>query len=332
MKKTALLLLALLLLLTVSACKKPIIDLPGIADPVTPEATQSPEPEKPQPSVEPEPVPQEPEYPDFSPVSGDVGEFHVEVVAAEQFEDIDGYDAIRIYYDFTNNSAETASAWDSLTVSVVQEGYRAISTCDNFEDDVPEYGNDGMQVRPGCTLRCIAEYSLNPEGGSVIVSFTDFWEEEPPVEAEFWPQNLPGRPAETFLPAPVEDPLWMADWPDGGFYCGEDYYLYIDSAEYAESDEGERLVRVYFEYTNLTDADQAFNMFANLMAYQDGIQLETGYPGTTLDLDSNYYMDAAPGETLMCTAYFVLRSENPVEIELVDYWGDAQIGCVFIFE
>jgi hypothetical protein len=70
-------------------------------------------------------------------------------------------------------------------------------------------------------------------------------------------------------------------------------------------------------------------MVGGMDAYQDGIELETGYPAETSASDTAYSEDVAPGETVYVSMCFVLRSDSIVEVEVIDLWGDMDYGCRF---
>jgi len=61
---------------------------------------------------------------------------------------------------------------EDLEILAEQEGFELNTTMDSAADDVPEYGNDWLCVRPGVTIRCIEEYSYKEGGDLVTVTFT----------------------------------------------------------------------------------------------------------------------------------------------------------------
>ena len=85
------------------------------------------EPEEPE---EPETL-EEPEAPatgTFAPVTGTINGCTVSICGAELFEDIDGKDAIRVYWEFTNDTDDTTYANYDILCKVEQEGFDLNST------------------------------------------------------------------------------------------------------------------------------------------------------------------------------------------------------------
>lgn len=265
---------------------------------------------------------------DFEPVSGSIGDYDITFVGAEHFEDIDDEDGIRIYYDFTNNSDRTVYSMEDLEILAEQEGFELDTTIDSYEDDVPEYGNDWLAVRPGVTIRCIEEYSYKAGGEAVTVTIQDWWEEDGSVTAVFDPNELPGRPAVDWEPEPVTDP--ETTLPNSGTY-EEDYEVTIVGCEYIKDWNGDDALRVYFEFTNNSSEAESFWMATYYRAMQDGIELPTNWAEDEIDEDENYDVDVEPGETITCTEIFTLRSASPVEVELYSYMYDGEAVLAEIF-
>lgn len=255
-------------------------------------------------------------------------DFAISVVGAEQFTDSEGDEAIRIYYDFTNLSDEPESSYSLMSMLVTQDDYEQVYTFADYEDDVPEYGNDSLKIRPGVTIRCIAEYSMKPSGGPVVVKFWDYWDEEHELVVQFDPQNLPGSPGDWEI-APIVDPPWVLELPDRGSY--DDYDISIDAAEIVDGYEGE-VVRIYYTFTN--NGDEAVNFWSTVypVAYQDGVELNYGYAEEDVAEDENDTVDVQPGESIVVTTIYEIRSYNPVEIELEDFWTGERIGVMFYWE
>lgn len=268
---------------------------------------------------------------EFEPVSATIGGYDVAIVGAELFKDTDDKDGIRVYWDFTNTSDETTYATCDLSVYMEQEGFELNSTYCSYEDDVPEYGNDYLDVRPGVTIRCISEYSCKADGDVITFELSDWYDEEDAVSVEFDPTNLPGRPAEDWVAEAIEDPQWVAEMSDAGNVG--DAYVYIDNAEIVEGwDSGEEVIRVYFDYTN--NGEEAASMWwqTNVRAFQDGIELESDWAAEDVAEDDNFNTDVEPGESLRCSETWTIRSDSPIEIEVYDSWSEEYVGCNFVFE
>lgn len=254
----------------------------------------------------------------------------VAIVGAEAFKDADGADAVRVYYDYTNTSDETTYAASEVYYSFVQDGVELESTYAAYDKEVAEDDNDYLYVRPGVTIRCVAEYSMNPDGGPVVVSLSNYWNEAENATIELQPQNLPGRPSSPLPVVPITDPQWLAGWPTEG-KC-DTAYVIIDKAEIVDSYDGKKLLRVYFTYTNNGTEASSLWMDTYIYAYQDGVELANGIPATDVPEDDNYYNNVDPGKTIIVSICYEISGESPIEVEITDGWNDDGIGCIFTVE
>lgn len=262
-------------------------------------------------------------------LSGTVGEYGIKIAGAEHFVDSDGKDCIRVYYDFTNNSAQTTTPYMNIDFDVTQDGYEAHIAYPGYEDMVEEYTNNGRMVRPGCSVRAIAEYSMKVDGGPVEFVFYDFWNEESRFEVQFDPANLPGRPAQSFEIPEVWDPQWLTNQAGEGVYR-DMYYIEIAAYQDTVSKSGNDLLRVYFNFTN--NSEEAVSMWWATMiyAYQDGIQVYTEEPAERVEEDDNLMVDVEPGQTISASICFDIRNDHPLEVEILDSWEGKDIGRVLV--
>lgn len=322
MKKTLALLLALVMLFALMSGCGGSEPEPGTTKK---EAQTVEEPaEKPEAEPEPEAV--------FEPVSATIGGYDVTVVGAELFTDAEDKDGIRVYWDFTNTSDETTYAYCDLSVRMEQEGFELNTTYVYSEDDVPEYGNDALDLRPGASIRCISEYNCKAEGEAISFTIYDWYDEDDALTVELDPKNLPGRPEQELEAETVSDPAWTEGMDTEGS-VGEDAYVVIDTAEVVPGwDSGEEVIRVYFEFTN--EGEEAASMWwtTYYRAFQDGIELVEDWADEDVEEDENVTLDIEPGETVYCAVCWELRSDSPVEIEVYDTWDEEYIGCVFEVE
>ena len=270
----------------------------------------------------------------FEPVTGTLGsdgEYTVTILGAEYFTDSDDKDAVRFYYDFTNNSGEATSAWSPLYYAAEEDGYELVTTYAWSEDDVDEYGNDDLRIQPGITIRCIKEYSFKPDGGAMTFTLSDWDDNE--VTATFDPAALPGRP--DALPiAPIADPQFFLNYEASG--SAEEYSVAITGAEVAEgdswySDEYTEVIRAFFDFTNNGSEATSCWWATNVTAYQDGVELETGYPEEDADSDDAFETDIEPGESISCSKCWALRSDSPVEV-VFSTWDGVICAGTFYFE
>ena len=250
----------------------------------------------------------------------------ISIVGAEHFVDSDGKDAIRVYYDFTNNTDETTYAGWEVELEVTQDGYEMNDTYASYNNDVDEENNDYMYVRPGCTIRCVSEYSMKTTGGKIQFRYYDWWDDADVIVAEFDPANLPGAPASAFTYAKVSNPQWTAGMPTAGTMEGV-YDVSIKSAEIVPGENGD-VLRVYFDYTNNSTEAESLFLAVDVYGYQDGIEMEDAYALNETDSDDLFWEDVAPGATVTASYCLQLRSDSPVEIEVSD-WEGNYLGTVF---
>ncbi len=309
MKKTLAFLLALAMLLALAACG-------GGGGSV------------PTPKIEASAAPSAPAAPDaFVPVEADLGDgvVHISIIGAEYFEDSDGGDAIRIYYDFTNNDESYESAYMQLNVSATQSGFELVTAYSDWDDDVPEDDNAYVYVCPGVTIRCTAQFNYQPDmDAPVIFTVEESWSDDF-MTAEFDPANLPGAPAEPLEIVPITDPDLTAGLSDSGS-C-EEYALSILDAEIVPGDDVDEVIRIYFEFTNNGEEAASCWYATYFYTFQDGIECEQEYAENSTESDDNYYVDIQPGETITCSCCFELRSYDPVEILCSEYYYDLYLGA-----
>lgn len=265
-----------------------------------------------------------------TPDDTDAYEYEVEVVGAELFTDSDNRDAIRIYYDFTNNSEETKSPLLALTINAQQGGADLEMTFAAYDETVAESGLFAMGVRPGVSIRCAEEYVLDPNGGVVTLTIGRGWLDETPMVVELDPTAL-SMPTDEFVLETIEDPAWTDELDDKGL-VNDVYEMYIDNAEIVENSDGNEVLRVYLNFTNNSDEAKNFFSACSTIAYQDGVQLEADYSVNSVAEDANYSVEIEPGETIRVTRCFALRSNSEVEVEVFDDMGMTVLGTSYTLE
>lgn len=104
--------------------------------------------------------------------SGELGEYTVSILNHELTEDYKGNPAIRVYFDFTNNSEDTASFYVATSVTAFQNGIeldKGYSTNNGVEED----DNNLKEIKPGATLKCALIYILDDDSSPVEVEVTE---------------------------------------------------------------------------------------------------------------------------------------------------------------
>ena len=268
---------------------------------------------------------------DFEPITAEWPEGIVTLQGAELFTDTDDEPAVRIYYDYTNKSEETKAVSDEIEITVLQDGVASEYTYASFSDDVPEYGNSELCLRPGATLRCIEELEIDPEGGIMEIRVSDNWGDVEYINAELDPRALPGRPAQDLVIAPVTDPTWTNDLALEGVFDEENNLsITVTGAESVTDIDGKKAIRIYFGFTNGSSETADLWMDSTIRLFQDGIELKDTIAEQAVAADSMFTADVAPGETVEASNCYILLSDSPVELEVYDSWGDGSgVGGVF---
>ena len=346
MKKLRSVLLMLSLLLALAACgekevqsspeesisSQPVVQssaepTPAPVEPVPaePETPAPPEPEAPSEAPEPEEteeeVPAEPIY-DEGPVSGDLGDYHVTILGAEDFVTLEGEPGIRFYYDFTNNSDSPAPAWAVLNMEARQDDYELVTAYAEFGRDVPEYPNDSLRIQPGMTIRCVEEYNFKPLGGMLEFTLSDL-AGEGTLTMHIDPDQLQGRPEELEMPT-ITEPQWLLGVSHD--LEGSAFYVQFHGYELTTNMEGGDAIRVYYEYTNKGDIPNAFFFDLNLLAFQDGVELQYSWMEESTQEENNSTLEIQPGESIVVASVYDLRGESPVDIYVEAMWEDGCCG------
>ena len=179
MKKIIALLLAFVMVLSMTACTKKDT---GVDKPVTSEPeTSEPETSEPETSNSPavaEPAVEDAEDEGLVHTFTQYGNARIKIVGAEAAKNDEGEDLLRVYYDYTNTD-DTANGHTPRLVldflSITQDG----EECETFyfgnedENAIPEDLNPSLDIQPGCTNRNTINIHWNPNGGVVkAVSYT----------------------------------------------------------------------------------------------------------------------------------------------------------------
>jgi len=266
--------------------------------------------------------------------SGAVGydSFYITVTGAEDFVDVDGESAIRIYYDFTNNYSDdfASAAYDVLSYYAIQDGSYLTETYSYDYDSVAS--NSSYNIRPGVTMQCCSEFKYDPYGGSVDFSVYSYYDDESGgvVTASYIPGSLPGAPAPYVL-VPITDPQWTTNMPGEGDLDG--FYVAVTDGELVSDANGDPAIRIYYQFTNNGTYTTSMSNELSPFTYQDGVSLDTTYETVDSETDMNYYADVAPGSTVTASCVYALRNQtSPVEAEVETYTLGLAVGQTYYFD
>lgn len=338
MKKILALLLALVMLLSLTACggeknpaEEPADDEPAASD-----------------TEDPAPAEEEEDALPSHEFDYDMGVGLVAISGAEMAVDGDGNSFLRVYYDYTNTSDSAENQDPDYCVQFIkaeQDGHEVEEFYLGYGDsaEIPEDNDTTMSIQPGITVRRSELFEIDPEGGIVSLTITliqGSWmyteDQLDTFVVELDPADLPGAPAEA-LPEPlIEDPTYVEGWDTEGQedneYTGYRVALHeeYDVFEYDE----EYYVRVYMTYTNTGSEVWSPALTLPINAYQDGIslELEDTYfmdDECIVETDAPFMEDAETGEEIECSAVFALKTMSPVEVAIENSDYDVYVGACY---
>lgn len=276
----------------------------------------------------------------------DLGQSKITIVGAEAVVNEDEEDILRVYYDYTNTTSSAAFQAPNHTVqvlSVMQDGIELESGYIDSDDEEfkPEDREDDLTPLPGCTVRKTLLYLFDPQGGPVTYKLSlivgSWVYEEDKLETftfEMDPANLMGAPAEPLVYPTMSDPTYTKDYPSEAV-CTDCYNAHSaaiqDYYDVFEAD-GETCLRVYIDYSYTDTQAWPPGITMDIMAYQDGVSLEqfsTFYLDEVLETDEAFDEDLEPGENVLCSVIYTLRTDSPVVIAIEKPTCDTRIGSVF---
>lgn len=272
----------------------------------------------------------EPESTGFEPVTAEFSQGTVEILGAETFlNEEQDYDVLRVYYRFTNQ--EENSNGVKLVSTAAQGGSELTAAYADKANLVPEDTYRLQSVRPGVSVIVTDWFYYAPDEGPIEYSFSTLDNMDNVVTVTFDPQNLPGVPDEISL-QPVAEPIWTEGLPTEA--DTSEIHVKIEGVEAAEATEqgsGKQFIRVIYTVTNNgSEAKKAGRLLANYtVVYQDGMTVGTGYNTDYVHADSDALElteDVAVGATITCSEVYELRSDSPIEIDIVENRSTPAVG------
>ena len=338
MKKIIALLLAFVMVLSMTACTKKD---PGADKPETSEPETSNSPAVADPAVE------DAEDEGLVHTFTQYGNARIKIVGAEAAKNDEGEDLLRVYYDYTNTD-DTANGHTPRLVldflSITQDG----EECETFyfsnddENAIPEDLNPNLDIQPGCTNRNTINIRWNPNGGVVKVScfiIVGSWmyseNDVEPFEFEIDPKNLMGAPEPFELPA-ITNPTYTSSMSASGkFDFPDDSDVSINGIELTKDRDGRDLIRVNLTVTNKGEEERTAAMLAGVTLYQDGVSLpytiyfDVDDEDVRADNEAYEANEVAPGDTVECCALFYPRTKSPVEAVIENPNSKLSLGACF---
>lgn len=270
--------------------------------------------------------------------SADIGDLHYDLLGAELVEAEEENDTLRVYYDVTNLSEETLSefsAWDDVLAFSGEEELETVKY--TAYPDVPVDVNlvTGKDMRPGAKIRSYEQFNITGKTGIITFSISND-DAEGSIKYDFDLANLPAAPTDKFEVAPVADPKWTEGLEKSFTVDGECKAEILDQeVEFFDSNDfynggGYRLIRIKFKITNLGEEATQTYFLGSIKVFQDGVSLDRN-SNTYCELsDSDLvgFDDLEPGDTVIGSDVFALRSTSPIEIELSNSDGTSTAAVV----
>jgi len=319
MKKAIAILLALMLVVSLTACG-------GNGDPTKdPGTSGSAEPTQNQEPVQTTAPPEDLLGYAFT----EYGEGKVTIVGTELGEDDFGDPFLRIYYDYTNTAQTAAgqSPYYALNWAATQDGEELYDLTFSYADDTGAVADDlryDMTVQPGVTIRQTALFYCDPEAGLIDVSCclmigSWMYNDEDLVRFEFQvdPADLMGAPKDTYEIRKITAPGYTAGMPaSGSSDSAVPFTISLNGYELTTYDDLPAL-RVLMTYTNDSEDSWPACVAVPILAYQDGVSLmlaDAWYLDDATEADEAFEQYVEPGETIDCNAIFLLRGDSAVEV------------------
>lgn len=333
-KKLIAILLAAVMLLCLAACggdKKPSEDPTTQPSATVPDATEAPT--------------------DENIITHDFSQFgsgRIAIVGSELIEDEDGEDLLRVYYDYTNTGDTAIGQCPSTALEfekITQDG-NELDTGHLYEDDPAHIPEDSLSVyvQPGCTIRQTLLIPVDPDGGVVSIgcylTVGSWFFDKDDIQwftFEIDPQDLMGAPAKALEIPSIMDSTYTKGMPtegtdmDTAVPFGAALLEKYDIVDH-EQEEGMKALRVYCTFTNHHEESWPASVALPINAYQDGISLEMGstfyLSDPTVEDETFESVQVATGETVSCSALFILRNDHPVDIVVEHHKDGMRLGTV----
>jgi len=265
------------------------------------------------------------------------GDYEYRIMGTELFDDEDGEKALRIYIDFENKTADyTTTAHDVLAEEIAtQNGEELDMARAPYEVELKEVDHYNSRVRPGHTIRFVREFELEETTGTVNYKLVGRNATSNPVDVLSYDidlAKLAGAPKEALKVKTVADPQWNKGWPTTATFRDGMGEISNITSEFVDGDEGEKLIRVYFDVTNKSDDSVYINRLAEISAYQDGIELLESGAANYIPEDGNYNSSVDAGATVRASVVYELTSTSTVEFEIYDIYtaGDTTGAAIQI--
>ena len=221
---------------------------------------------------------------------------------------------VRVWFEFTNTSEDRASSSDNYGIRAVQDE-EYLENHYNFSDTWigidPSYEYE--DILPDHTIRFTKDFGYDPNGGIIILLVTNYnYIDGSENGVDYYyidPQNidLVGAPEDTFEIKLDPDSVSMFEDLESS-----DENVEFVKYEIVDGLGEDKVLRVYCNYTNNSNNIGAMFFDYSTRAFQDGYDLLYGTPDISSSSDEAAYEDVNPGETILLSKTYNLRTKSPV--------------------
>lgn len=256
--------------------------------------------------------------PSEAPATGVVNGMDFTIPGTRQLENSE-MPIIVFFIDVTNHTDDVVRGGDAV-FDAAQDG--SFLEQEFPSEQLPELYNTTYKIAPGRTLRLVAAFGYNPNGG--VVGFRiGFYDEDSVLYYYADPQNLIGAPEEPFAyDADPSIPAFVEGLPEA------DESIWFENVDFFKDSDGDDAIRFYFKLKNNHDEPIGFGYEHTFSAYQDGISMRVIYGIEDVEAEGNLDVEIEPGEEILLARSLKPRTGSPVVFVIYRDTADDSVPVV----
>lgn len=135
------------------------------------------------------------------------------------------------------------------------------------------------------------------------------------------------KPAEDPTDNPTNVPVVAGELGDEASYNFGDFSVEILGGQPCYDDYTDNCFRVYYRFTNNSNAPTSSWMELYTYGFQGETELDTDWISDDTPEDYYYYLDIMPGTSIICTEIFELSDDSPLEFYICEDWDVNKKEC-----
>ena len=226
-------------------------------------------------------------------------------------------DCVNLYFDYSKTGGEDESFNSVLDVGVFQNGYE-LDEKSSLTTDAEN--NSYNQVKDGASITAARGFLLN-DSSELTVVLTAYDKDYNRI-VERTKITIPDDKAKVitgnkkYFEETGEKPI-----KDGVSIRSKTGEVKVTGYKWTEY-EGEEMLILYFDFTNLLDEEQAFNgSDFSLTVFQNGIEQDSS-GWTTSEAESHYFSQVEKDTTMHCAYSYSIPEKTDIEIKIT-CWTDG---------